>query len=150
MNTQTLDRNEILREIRECEARLEELRAILPSPIKKFYVYRCKPERSVMVYAANEEQAAERLRERMHASYPEGNWQIVSKKVDVYADPASAANQSRGPLLNCLTDSQAREFAQDYRENQRGREIEQLKDRPMSQVERDIDYWEKQQLRKNS
>ncbi|MBA2113667.1 hypothetical protein [Bremerella alba] len=151
--TNTLDRNDILREIAECEARIDELRALLPTCIKTFFRFRCRPEKYVWVYAENREQAEQRLHARMHKTY--GNteaWQVVSKVVDQYDDPQNAAVQSHGNLLTYVTEAEAREFVNDYRANERGKtpDPNRPKHLPLSQLEKDVSDWEHLQRRKGN
>lgn len=154
MSTETLDRNEVLREIAECEARIDELRALLPTCIKTFFRFRCRPEKYVWVYAETREQAEQRLHARMQRTYTdkEKTWELVSKVVDQYNDPQIAAAQSHGNLLTYLTEDEAREFFNDYRANKRGMapDANRPKHFPPSQLERDVLGWELIQRRKGN
>lgn len=153
MSTVQRTRDEILREISDLESRLEELRALLPSCLKTFYRFRCRPEKYVWVYAENREQADQRLRDRMKRTYGDGQaWQVVSKVVDQYNDPQVAAAQSHGNLLTYLSENEARSFVKDYHETQKGKvaDPDRPKHLPQSQLERDIADWEQNQRRKGN
>jgi hypothetical protein len=137
------DRPDVLQAIAFHETRLLELRQKLPTAIKLFYRYRCKPEQFVWVYASSREQADQRLHARMRKSYGD-SWSIAVNVVDVFADPENAAANSPGSLFRSLTDAEAREFLADYRADQRGRvEKSKLKHVGKSQLEHDAEAFEK-------
>jgi hypothetical protein len=144
MTTATADRAAILEEIGQLEMKLAELRAMLPSPVKNFYCFRCHPESRVWVYAASREQANQRLYDRMNRAYGD-SWNIASKSVQVYSNARDAAANSPGNLFRSLADAEAREFLADYRADQNGR-AEQPKPKhvPKSQLEIDAEHFEKQ------
>lgn len=152
--TETRTRSEILREITELECRIEELRALLPTCIKSFFRFRCRPEKYVWVYAETREQAEQRLHARMQRNYNEKGktWELVSKTVDQFNDPQVAAAQCHGNLLTYLTEDQAREFFNDYQANERGKapDPNRPKHFPPNQLERDISDWELVQRRKGN
>lgn len=150
--TATPTRDEILAEINQCETRLIELRALLPSCLKSFFRFRVKPGKYAWVYADTRQIADAKLRERMNRDYPpnelnQSGWELASSVVDVYHDAEIAAVNTPGSLLTSLSASDAAEFARDYRENERGRvdEPNRPKHLPKSQVERDVETWERRQ-----
>lgn len=122
MTTTELSRAEILAELKELELRKLELQQLLPSTVKSFYLFRCKPETHVWIYAASREQAEERLHTRMNNSYGKGLWTVASKVVEVFADPQDVAAKTSGNFLQSLTRAEAMEFLDDYDQNQNGRE----------------------------
>lgn len=147
--TETLSREDILREIAEHESRLGELRAMLPSCIKSFYRFRCRPEKFVWTYAETREEAEQNIRARMNGKY--GNdWRVISQVVDQYNDPQIAATQCHGNLLTYLSEKEAREFVKDYHANQKGKvaDPDRPKHLPMSQIERDVSDWTRLQQSK--
>jgi len=148
----TLTREEILAEINQCETRLIELRAMLPSCLKSFFRFRVRPGKYAWVYADTREVADRKLRERMNRDYPPDEmkrpgWQVVSKVVDVYHDAEIAATNTPGPLTTSLSAADAAEFVRDYRENERGRvdDPDRPKNLPKSQVQRDVENYEERQ-----
>lgn len=151
MNTATemrpateMTREEILREISECEARLVTLRAKLPTSIKSFFRFRCKPEKYVFIYADTREQAERKLYERMNQSYGSG-WEIASGVVDHFKDPKIAANNCHGSICRALTEADAREFIKDFHENRKGRadDPDKPKNLPKSQLAQDVESYER-------
>jgi hypothetical protein len=137
------ERDEILAAIAFHDAQLIALRAKLPTSVKNFYRFRCKPERFVWVYAANREQAEARLNARMNQSYGNG-WSMTVNVVDVYENPIDASANTPGNLFRCLSESEAREFLEDWKANQRGRgETKKLKDVVKNQLEHDAEEYEK-------
>ena len=142
-------RDEILQAIAFHDAQLVTLRAKLPTSVKNFYRFRCKPERFVWVYAANREQADARLHERMNKSYGDG-WSITVNVVDLYENPIDASANASGNLFRCLGEAEAREFLEDWKANQRGRaDAPKLKHVVKNQLEHDAEEYEKQ-LRQNA
>lgn len=143
MTTAIADRQAILNEINELEIRLVELRAMLPTAIKSFFRFRCKPERFVWVYGLTRAEAENKLRARMNRDYG-SEWQLTSNVVDQYNDPAIAATNSPGSLLQALPKADAKEFIADYRENENGRvaDPDRPKNLPKSQIEQDVEAYE--------
>ncbi|ADB15140.1 hypothetical protein Psta_0452 [Pirellula staleyi DSM 6068] len=116
---------------------------MLPSSVKSFFRFRCKPEQFVWVYAETREQAEQRLHARMKKNYGTG-WSIASKVVDEFTAPEHAAANSPGSLLQSVPEVEGREFLEDYRANERGRlEQPKLKNIVKSQLEYDIESFEK-------
>jgi hypothetical protein len=58
-----------LREINHLEARLAALRELLPVAYRQIYVFACRPEKRVWIYAENSEQAIAKLHDRMNSNY---------------------------------------------------------------------------------
>lgn len=138
-----LSREEILSEISKHESRLTELRQMLPTAIKSFFRFRCKPEKFVWVYADSRELAERKLHERMNAAYGSG-WEMSSCVVDQFNDPKSAAANTPGSLCRALTETEAREFIRDFRADQKGRadDPNKPKNLPKSQLEQDVESFE--------
>jgi hypothetical protein len=138
-----MNREEMLREIATHERRILELRKSLPSPLKKIFRFRCLPERSVLVYAADKEQARQRLEERMNQSYPPDQlgtpgWQISSTVVDVMNDITEAAGLLTGSIFRNLSKMEALELLNDLKENDRGKLIpKKMRGEHRSQLEID-------------
>ncbi|EAQ81742.1 hypothetical protein [Blastopirellula marina] len=148
MSTVAQTREEILQEISQHETRIFELRQLLPSALKSFFRFRCRPEKFVWVYALTHEEAVRKLHARMNLNYG-ANWEVASRVVDRIDDPREAANTASCNLLTHLTLDDAREFVNDYRANQRGRATgEKLKHAPQSRIEQDIESWELNQRRR--
>ena len=143
MTTATANRDTILRKINECEIRLVELRATLPTAIMSFFRFRCKPEKHVWVYALTRQEAEQKLRDRMNTNYG-SEWQIASNVVDQYNDPVIAAINTPGSLLRALSEADARKFIADWRDDQKGRtvDVDRPKNLPKSQLEQDIEDYE--------
>lgn len=146
--TEPETREKILKEIDTLETRLAELRSRIPTAIKSFYRFRCRPPKFVWVYASSRDEAEAKLHDRMNCDYPPdsaGNptWSVASGVVDIFHEPQVAAANSPGNLLSCLTAADAAEFIADFRENERGREVDPEKTNlPKSQLEQDIESYE--------
>ena len=134
------DLDEVLREINDLEARLEALRELLPVEYRQIFVFACRPERRVWLYAENSEQAIAKLHDRMN-SYYRDNWDIVSNAVTRYSDPNEACQYSPGNLLRQLTRQDAELLIQDFRANQKGK-APKPQTGPTTGLEKDIANYE--------
>lgn len=147
MNTATTteSRAEILREIAEHERRIFELRQMLPTCLKSFWRFRCRPERFVFIYAETRDEAERKLRAKMNREYGD-SWEVVSGVVDQFLDPATAANHSPGSLCRAIGEADAIEFIRDWRASRAsGGDTEnrpKLKNLPANQLETDIEHFE--------
>lgn len=137
----TTTREGILREINQLETRLTELRAMLPSPFRTLFRYRCSPaNQKVWVYAATREEADEKLQQKMSQDYGTDGWQIDSPVVDEFDHPDHAVGLTEGNLLQCLSYADAEQLLQDSENDQKGRSA----DRPKglkTRLERDIEAY---------
>ena len=93
----TRTREDIKARIAELETELYELRLILPPAVKSFFRFRTNRCKFVLVYAASEEQAKEKLNQRMLKDYG-GDFQL-HPVVDVFTDADTASNKLLGGRL---------------------------------------------------
>lgn len=133
-------REEILKAISDCEARLIALRSRLPSCIKTFFRFRGTPFRYLWVYAASREEGEKKAFDRLAADYGPDGFKM-HRAVETYADAAAAAANSQGNLLKCLSRDDAREFLKDWDANKQGRAVDpdRPKHLPASGIERDVE-----------
>src|SRR5690348_13250572 len=99
---QVTDRETLVREIAELEALIQEKRALLPIIYKQIFVFRCHPEKKVMVYAASLDEARQKLHARMNLNYGE-NWEVASQAVSQYDLHEAARTSLSGNWLSNLT-----------------------------------------------
>lgn len=91
--------------------------------MKKFYCYRYQPRGSVRdyqtwVYAADNQEAQEKVRARLNEDYGSGGYEFSNSRVKVYTKAEEANNQSRNGILSALSPEDVREFLADRRAEQ--------------------------------